>query len=159
MARPLRDRLVFELTSVRNELLDCVTPILDFDLDYSPARGMKTYRVQLKEIGAMEAESSILLRTGRAPEWGEAEAHMTGETMSDLLESLARIRNETLAYLSDSDETSLRNPIPLPEAWWSSLGDRTLEAEELIRWISRHEYYHLGQIIAYRWIQGHNPYQ
>ena len=27
-----------------------------------------------------------------------------------------------------------------------------------IREIARHEYYHLGQMITYRWIQGHNPY-
>jgi hypothetical protein len=159
MARPLRDRLVFDLNQVRNQLLDCVTPILDFDLNYAPAPSMKTYKAQLREIGAMEAESSILLRTGRAPEWGVAEAEMTGETMPEMIESLGRIRAETLAYLADKDEASLRTPVAIPEDWWPYMGDREIEAEDLIRWIIRHEYYHLGQLISYRWIQGHNPYQ
>ena len=37
-------------------------------------------------------------------------------------------------------------------------GGDTIEPEELVRWVCRHEYYHLGQIIIYRWMQGDNPY-
>jgi hypothetical protein len=33
-----------------------------------------------------------------------------------------------------------------------------LEPEEALRWIAMHEYYHLGQIITYRWSQGFSPF-
>src|SRR5688572_24129703 len=156
MARMLRDRLIFELESIRKELIDTVSPVTD--LDYAPAEGMKPYDVQLREIGAMEAESSILLRTGRVPTWEECEACITGTTTEAILASLAEVRRKFIDWLSAVEDEHLREPIPIPEEWWSYLGDRELEREELVRWVARHEYYHLGQIIIYRWIQGHNPY-
>jgi hypothetical protein len=48
--------------------------------------------------------------------------------------------------------------VPVPKEWevyWGS----AIEPEEVARWIARHEYYHLGQIISYRWILGDNPLQ
>jgi len=32
-----------------------------------------------------------------------------------------------------------------------------VEPEELLRWVVRHEYYHLGQMITYQWQRGKNP--
>jgi hypothetical protein len=51
----------------------------------------------------------------------------------------------------------LAEAIPVPSGWAPFVGDTTLEREELFRWLARHEYYHLGQIVTYRWIQGFDP--
>lgn len=29
----------------------------------------------------------------------------------------------------------------------------------MVRWVARHEYYHLGQLIYNRWLLGYNPYK
>jgi hypothetical protein len=159
MARPLRDRLLHELDSIRNELIETISSLSKTDLDFAPRDGMKGYRALLIEIGAMEAESSILIRTGRVPEWSESESYVKGESVAELLESLAAIRQDLRAHIDQADEAELARQIPIPEEWWSFIGDSEIEVEELLRWVARHEYYHLGQIITYRWIQGNNPYR
>lgn len=157
MSRALRDRLIHELQSIRKELIEAVTPIED--LDYAPAEGMKAYADLLKEIGAMEAESSIFLRTGNVPKWQDAKACVTGSTTKEILESFQQIRSDLLEWLNPTDDEHLRAPIPIPEDWWDFFGDQEIEREELLRWVARHEYYHLGQIVSYRWVQGFNPYE
>ena len=156
MPRPLRDRLLHELRSIREELAEDVRKITD--LDYAPVEGMKTYRALLKEIGAMEYESATMLREGRIPDWKECEARVQGESAIDILQSLAAIREVTLSYLDGATDKELHNPRIVPDSWAEYFGDKELEAEELLRWVARHEYYHHGQIVSYRWIQGFNPY-
>lgn len=107
----------------------------------------------------MEAATVIILSEGRIPEWSESESHMTGENVAELLGSLNQIRSKMLAYLDTADDNSLAQTIPIPQEWWEWMGGQEIEAEEFVRWIARHEYYHLGQIVAYRWIQGHDPYK
>lgn len=158
MPRPLCERLEHELTSVRRELLESIEPLGDDDLDFAPSEGMKSYRALLREIGAMEIESAILLTENRIPTWEEAESHGSGTTVAEMLSSLSRIRERTLGFLQGKSEQELRTPRSVPESWAEYFGDSELEAEELIRWIVRHEYYHHGQIVSYRWIQGFNPY-
>jgi hypothetical protein len=157
MARPIRDRLVWDLTSIRNELKSVVAPI--DNLEYVPREGMKNYRAILVEIGAMEAESSTYLRTLRIPDWAEAESAVHGQTASEVMASLDEIRQTTLSYLRDVDDARFLQTLPIPVEWESHFGTREVEPEEFLRWIVRHEYYHLGQIISYRWIEGNDPYQ
>ena len=99
------------------------------------------------------AESEML-------DWPQAEAAVgwTGNTADEALAALGCVRERTLTYLTASTEESLQTPIPMPEAWHQYFGP-TVEPEELVRWIARHEYYHLGQIITYRWMRGDNPYR
>jgi len=156
MARPLRDRLKFDLERNREELIQVVTPI--DDLGYAPAEGMKSYRDQLAEIGGIEIESVDLITTGKVPEWAETQARITGTTLNEVLHSLAVIRQELVECLDSLTDQELVQAIDVPHEWASFVGDITLEREELFRWLARHEYYHLGQIITYRWIQGINPY-
>jgi hypothetical protein len=158
MARPLRDRLVFELISIREELAEAVAPIGPGELDYSPAEGMRTYRGLMVEIGGTEAATLAILRSGQSESWERSQNRVTGDSMAELLASVDAIRQGTFAYLADADEVSLKTPITIPENWAGFLGARELEPEELIRWIGRHEYYHLGQIVSYRWAQGNDPY-
>ena len=157
MARPLRDRLKFDLTRNRSELLKAVTGIED--LSYAPAEGMKSYWHQLVEIGAMEAESTALLTTGKVPEWKELYGSVKGKTLGELLESLAAIRGELFDCLDSFSDSELDEPIQVPSEWEMFMGDTSLERQELFRWLARHEYYHLGQIVAFRWIKGFDPYK
>jgi hypothetical protein len=55
---------------------------------------------------------------------------------------------ETLGYLNACSEEQW-------QVYWSD----AIEPEETVRWITRHEDYHLGQIISYRWLLGDDPYQ
>jgi uncharacterized damage-inducible protein DinB len=151
----LRDRLIFQLASVREELVEALAGIEN--LDAAPAEGMRTYRGQLIEIGGTEA-SAIASLHGKSLPFSEAEDMIKGDTLEELLASLSAVREETLAYLSGKDDAALRMPIHVPTGTGRYLGGPDLEPEELIRWIIRHEYYHLGQIVSYRWAEGHNPY-
>jgi hypothetical protein len=159
MARPLRDRLIFELNQIRDELRDTVAPIPTAELDYVPHEGMKGYRAQLIEIGAMLAESVVFLTTGKVPEWKDCEARVKGNTAAELLASLDSHGSELLHYLESSSDEDLLEVLPIPADWEWCFGTGLIEREELVRWVARHEYYHLGQIIAFRWSQGHNPYK
>jgi hypothetical protein len=119
---------------------------------------MRTLKGQLEEIGCTEAQASILLSTGVAPKWEDVDQIVQGGTTAELLASLTEIRSGTLAYLSKVTDEELHTAVHVPGGLGRYLGGNELEAEELVRWIARHEYYHLGQIVSYRWTQGHNPY-
>jgi uncharacterized damage-inducible protein DinB len=155
MGRPLRDRLAFDLARVRAELIQVVSPIND--LSYAPAAGMNTYREQMIEIGAADAESISIITVGEVPAWSELESKVTGRTTVELLDSLALLREQLIVYLGSLSDQELSEAVDVPPEWASLVGDTTLEREELFRWLARHEYYHLGQIITYRWIQGFRP--
>jgi len=157
MARARRDRLKYFLAQNREELLSVVAGIEN--IDFAPAAGMKTYRAQLAEIAAMERESVEFLSTGRVPDWKELEASIKGTTLSELLAELAGIRVELFQVLDGLSDAQLEEAIPVPEEWSSFVGDSTLEREELFYWLVRHEYYHIGQIVTYRWTEGFNPYR
>jgi len=158
MARVLAARLRHDLTSTREELVKTMSESPSVDLEWSPAGEMKTYRAILKEIGAMEVESAIFLQTGRVPEWSEAESKVSEGPLPALRESLTEIRRETLSLLDGADDRWLETPVDIPTEWVKFMGDSNIERQEFFRWIVRHEYYHLGQIVTYRWIQGVDPY-
>lgn len=159
--RPHAVRLLFDLAEIRQELNEEVGKIADDELDWTPAPGMKSFRSLLIEIACVEVENLNLINTG------DAEYKSTQERLSDpnfgtanLLSELAELRKGTISYLQQVSEEALQVPLNLPEHWYQFFGGETqVEPEELIRWITRHEYYHLGQIITMRWSQGHNPYK
>lgn len=158
--RPHAERLLADLDEVRQELIREASRIPVQHLDWAPATGMKSYRELLIEIGSIESENLYLVTTGVA-DFDAAQTRVggRGRDVHSVLENLAKGRAETVAYLKAVSEEEIQNPIPLPESWYQFFGGLTeIEPEELFRWIVRHEYYHLGQIITMRWIQGHNPY-
>lgn len=159
--RPHSVRLLFDLAEIREELNKEAGSIADDELDWTPAPGMKSYRSLLAEIGCVEAENLSLIQTGVA-DYKPTEAILRDPILGTarLLEELGELRKKTLSYLEQVSEEALQVPLNLPEDWYQFFGGETkVEPEELIRWITRHEYYHLGQIITMRWIQGHNPYK
>jgi uncharacterized damage-inducible protein DinB len=158
--RPHAERLLADLSEVRQELVREASRVPPQHLDWSPSTGMKSYRDLLIEIGATEYENLYLVKEGVA-DFKAAEERIggRGKDVQSILEDLARARSETVAHLERVTEEELQRPIPLPESWYQFFGGlKEIEPEELFRWIVRHEYYHLGQIITMRWIQGHNPY-
>lgn len=159
--RPHSVRLLFDLAEIREELNKEVGGIADDELDWIPAPGMKSYRSLLAEIGCVEAENLSLIKTGVA-DYKPTEAILRDPSLGTarLLKELGELRAQTVSYLEQVSEETLQVPLNLPEDWYQFFGGETMvEPEELIRWVTRHEYYHLGQIITMRWSQGHNPYK
>lgn len=159
MPRTLSARLTIELKAVRKDLRGELKHVTDEDLDWAPAEGMKSYRALLTEIGAMQAETAIALLESRIPDWGESESRVTGETLEQLLMSLDGMLGLLLVWLESASDEDLMRSIEVPEDWVWMFGTRHVEHVELLRWIARHEYYHLGQIVTYNWIRGFDPYK
>lgn len=160
--RPHKDRLLQELNVIRTELAGEIRRIKPEELDWSPRPDleMKSFRALLQEIGAMERICMGWLIRREMLDWKECEAAV-GSDESDprqLLEGLGRIREATVGYLNACTEEALQAPVAAPKEWEVYWG-AAIEPEEAVRWVARHEYYHLGQIITYRWILGDNPYK
>lgn len=156
MGRPHSARLLHGLKEVRNELVETVAAIPVDQFNWAPADGMKSYAALLQEIGTMEKLSTNWLNGGEMLPW-EMAAYVSGDSPEAALSDLATIRAETIAYLEAATEEKLETPIPVPQEWQQYMGTE-LEPEEALRWVTMHEYYHLGQIITYRWSTGHSPY-
>ncbi len=157
---PHAKRLEKELTETRAELAKEIHALTPEDLSWAPKEGMKTYLALLQEIGTMEQLCIRWLTRKAMLSWPEVEASLAAAATDpgSLMQALEAIRAETLQYLRDTTEESLETKVEVAPDWHQYMGAE-LEPEEFVRWISRHEYYHLGQIISYRWIQGHDPYK
>ena len=157
MGTPHSERLQKSLAEVRKELIETVKDIRDDELDWAPREGMKNYRALLQEIGTMEKLCESWLKTGEILPWDMA-IYVTGDSLQEAVNDLEMIRSLTIAYLKSASEEKLQTPVAVPEDWQQYWG-KEIEPEEAFRWVVMHEYYHLGQIISYRWIQGYDPYK
>jgi hypothetical protein len=157
MSRSRIERLLFELDQVRRELRT-EAKYID-DIDWAPTPDMKSYRALLLEVGAMQAETFVMLSERRIPEWSESESLVAGDTVSDKLSSLDTTLEKIKMVLMATKDDALEATVTVPHEWVASFGAREVEIEEFVRWVARHEYYHLGQIVSYNWIRGINPYK
>lgn len=156
--RPHAERLRYDLDEIRNELITVARKFPPEELDRTPAPGMKSCKALLQEIGAMEALNLRWVSHQEMLDWQAVWETLEGDSIEAVLAALEPVRAETLAYLDNCTEEQLQTPIPLPEAWRQFFdGASVIEPEELLRWIVRHEYYHLGQLIIYRWMRGDSP--
>src|SRR5205823_4012264 len=130
----------------------------EFDWSPKPELEMKTCKGLLQEIGTMEQLCIGWLVDQQMADWATA-VSWSGDTAESTIKDLDAIRAKTLGYLNGCTEEQLETPVPLPESWYQYFPDTVIEPEELLRWVCRHEYYHLGQLITYRWILGDNPYK
>jgi len=158
--RTLKSRLLFDISDIRKELTKEVQELKPEELDYVPREGvhMKSIRALLEEIGAMEAVTVHMITDGKELDWGEVltTIAMAGVDPQGALKALATIRATTERYLESTGDDALRTPIALPESWHQYFNSPVVEPEELVRWVGKHEYYHLGQIITYKWISGYS---
>jgi uncharacterized damage-inducible protein DinB len=164
--RPYGERLLIDLREIRKALVSEVSRVTPEEFDTAPGEGMKSYKALLREIGIEEKETITwivrrVLPNFKAPEWDSAWGDMpwTGEDLESALRDIATIRVETVQYLENASEEELETPIPLPEPWKEYFSLNEMEPEQLIQLVARHEYYHLGQIVTYRWLAGDNPYE
>jgi len=159
--RPLNERLKIELDFIRSQLIEATEALTTADLDWAPAPDMKSFRKILIEIGVAEIISLRLMCDGTLTDWDIAwgDIEKAGVDAPSLMATLADIRSETIEYLASVGDDALSERITIPEQWAFAFGGTAeVEREELIREIAQHEYYHVGQIVTYRWAQGHNPY-
>ena len=158
MGRPYKDRLLYDLNEVRRELTEEVAKLKPEEFDYAPEESMKSCKALLQEIGSMEKICLTWVARQQMLEWDTAVA-WSGQNADAIMTDLEAIRAETLDYLDSSSEDSLQAGVPVPDAWKQYMPFEAIEPEEMLRWVTRHEYYHLGQLITYRWILGDNPYK
>jgi uncharacterized damage-inducible protein DinB len=158
IGRPHRDRLLSDLNDIRTMLDNLVGEIPAAEMGFAPKPDMKSIRNILLEVGTMEKVCVHWASHQELPDWQAAWTAMDwGEADGKAaVAALAKVRAETLAYLTDCTEEKLETPIPLDPSWHGYFGAPTVEPEELIRWVIRHEYYHLGQLVIYRWMEGHS---
>lgn len=153
-ARPHAERIRVDLDETRKELIEVASELTPEVLSRPPAPGVRTPRELLQEIGTMEELSRSWVARQQMPDWGEVWNRLDADTPDALMAKLASVRAETLTYLSDCTETQLQTPIPLPDDWRQFFENRThIEPEELLRWIGKHEYYHLGQLYTYSFLR------
>jgi hypothetical protein len=158
--RPHSQRLLGELKEIRSELNGEIQRIQPDKWDWAPGPDMKSYRALLLEIGAMEKVCIHWVIRKETLDWEAVQKSLAweGTDPTAAVESLARVRAETVQFLESCTEEQLQTPLAVPEEWRQYWGN-AIEPEEAFRWVGRHEYYHLGQIIIYHWILGDNPYK
>jgi uncharacterized damage-inducible protein DinB len=151
-----REQIKTELAETRKGLVELCQDISDEDFVWEPRPGMKSVKAQLEECGIMDKLHAHLVTTGEMLDWKTA-ITWSGENVEAYLKDLAAIRKETNQVIDNISDDAWFSPIAIPEEWKQWWG-KEKAPESLIRWILRHEYYHVGQIVTNRWLLGHNPY-
>ncbi len=146
-------RLRGDLVEIRAELLQTVQTLTPEELNWSPRPdlNMKSYKQVLQEIGAMESVTRHIAQYHEETDWNVAWQLLDKNDVAELLSALAAIRAETVAFLESCSEAQMQTPVPLTPEWQGYFHAPAVETEELLRWIVRHEYYHLGQLVTYQW--------
>jgi uncharacterized damage-inducible protein DinB len=157
--RPHAQRIRKDLDDIRTELLQTVQGLTPDDLNWVPQPGleMKSFKQILQEIGTMEKLTCRMAIDQEMLDWGAVWQTLEANDLETLLSGLKAIRAETLAFLDTCTEAQLETPVPLPAEWQGYFDAPIVEPEVLLRWIVRHEYYHVGQLVIYQWQRGHNP--
>lgn len=139
--------------------LNSVLPRLTEEmLPWAPTEGMKSVSEQLLEIIGVEAQLVPALTTGTLLTDEEIDIIADGKTSLDgLLEALTSVRNKTLECLDSLTEDELVADVTLPQ-WYGAYWPKPGPVAEHFRNVAEHEFYHVAQLISYRWAQGDNPY-
>ena len=157
MAMSRIERIVHEFDSVRNELTEQLDKVDAEEFDWAPRPGMKSIKAQLDEVGRMEKVLLEHVKTGDRPTWEDSLSWL-GEDVASYKKVLEDVRGQLKAHLAEFSDADLDHPIALPEPWVKFWGVEEMAREEYFRWLIRHEYYHAGQITAFLWTLGKNPY-
>ncbi len=152
-----KEQIQTELEGIRNELIETAKDIKTEEFTWEPRPGMKSAKALLQEIGVMEKLHTLFLAENKLADWQSA-VSWSGDGVADILGDLQKIRAEALAFLESCSEEDFVAPRVIPEPWQQWWGTEA-SPEAMLRWIARHEYYHLGQLIYNRWLLGYNPYE
>nr|CAA9266267.1 hypothetical protein AVDCRST_MAG63-2749 [uncultured Armatimonadetes bacterium] len=157
LGRPHAQRLRHDLDEIRAELVQAVNELTPGGFDWAPRPDMRSCKQLLQEVGAMEALSRRWVTHRELPDWEATSQALGGEDAPSTLSALEGVRSETLEYLDRCTEEQLETPIPIPEEWRQYFeGTSEIEPEELLRWVARHEYYHVGQLNTYGFLRAAN---
>ena len=158
-SEPVTEKLLNDFREIRDELDLEVRRFTPGEFTWEPRPGMKSCKELVQEIGVTEIECAQWMRGGSVEKWDdiwESLRPMLTDPESSLA-ALTEIRRGTVELIGKMTNEALHTSRPTPQAWhvWRT----GIEPAELLRWLARHEYYHLGQIITYRWLLGDNPYK
>jgi len=157
MSRTRAGRVLHEFDDVRGELLERMRQVAPDEFDWVPRPGMKSIRAQLDEIGRMEKIVLEHVKTGTRPSWEDA-LTWPGDSIAEYISVLDQVRDELKEHITGMSDSDLDHLIKLPEKWVQYWKVVEMAREEYLRWIIRHEYYHVGQVTVLLWILGKNPY-
>ena len=157
MAMSRAERIVHEFDSVRSEMNEQLDRVETEEFDWAPRPGMKSIKSQLDEVGRMEKVILEHVRTGDRPTWDDS-LSWPSEELSDYRKVIEEVRSDLKSYVSGLSDADLDGSVALPEPWVKFWGLEEMAREEFFRWLIRHEYYHAGQITAFLWTLGKNPY-
>ncbi len=148
------------LDHVRRWLDSTLEHVPSESVDWAPTEGMRTVGGQLVEILEIEIPLVPRLKEGRHP--GEDEiATAVGDPhdLESLKRALADVRRGTLEYLDSLTDEALAQEIPTVDRYYGTLWLPTLPRAEHFLNVAEHEFYHVGQLIAYLWARGDDPYR
>lgn len=155
-----RHTLIIErLAGIRGDLDQIVDRISPDLLGWVPAEGMRSFSGQLAEIISVEIPLVPWLKDGKRLS-DAAVDEMMGDlgNLDNLRRLLVDVRRETLDYLNSLSEKELLEEVSIGDAWFGALWLPKLPRAEIFLNIAEHELYHVGQLTAYLWSRGDNPY-
>lgn len=100
-----------------------------------------------------------LLKTGEAGKYEEFSEACRKDSLTAYRDLLTAVRNDTLSLIDSLTDQELESGVAVPQPWFESLRLPLTPRSEVIRSISAHEWYHVGQIVSYLWSRGDDPYQ
>jgi len=154
----LNQRLLWELEEIRDELSAIMDKFSREEFAWAPRPDMKSPQALLREIGIMEKLCVALASGGELLDW-ETAIEWQGDDVGTHMQDLKEVREDTIQFLESTSPETLVVPVAVPSQWQQYFREAEVEPEELIRWVARHEYYHLGQLVTYSWLLGNNPYK
>jgi uncharacterized damage-inducible protein DinB len=128
-------------------------------LDWAPAEGMRTIKGQFVEIVGTEISiMEILAGQPRTPYAEINDGLLKLDSLSALVDKLTQTRAETLSFVNSLDDAGLSRNAGMPEGFAKYLQLEEVPVSEMLRYLVRHESYHVGQLFSYLWASGNNPY-
>jgi uncharacterized damage-inducible protein DinB len=155
-----KDLIKERFASTRNDLMEIVERISPDMLEWAPAPGMRTISGQLAEIIAVEMPLVPQLKENRRMPYSEVD-EIIGDLgdLGNLRRWLDEVRETTLRYLDELSEGELAEEVPCGDAWFGTLWLEKMPRAEHFLNITEHEFYHVGQLVAYLWARGDDPYK
>ena len=144
---------------VRADLDVVVGRLTQADMGFAPRDNMRTVAGQLQEIAGTETQLQAWLIEGKQIPWEQAnDFGSEGDSLEDMKRVLQVIRNRTLAYIDAISDQEAEEFVAMPKGWFEALGREAVPRSEVLRSLAQHEWYHVGQLVSYRWFQGDDPY-
>ncbi|MBS1708477.1 MAG: DinB family protein [Armatimonadetes bacterium] len=152
------DLLKARFAHVRRDLDRVLDRLVEADMRWTPAQGMRTVASQLVEIADKERETLVWVQTGVWPDDDPPTFDEETVTLAEARVALARLRKATYAFIDGQTEAELERPVANPEGWYEALGLLQCPLSEVLRTVAAHEWYHTGQLVMYLWSRGEDPY-